>query len=196
MIRRAFEDAQVWHQWLFEFTDHCETAKPAMLLPPRMATKDPRTYAVIGAAMEVHRTLGCGFLESVYQDSLAIEFRVRGVPFREQVPLPVRYRGERVGAGYKVDFLCFDDLIVELKAQSSLDSSAIAQTVNYLRAAGQAVGLLLNFGAPSLEYRRLIVDSPPPADQKMHSMSLPEAGQHGVGITEPLPCNPCNPCLS
>lgn len=122
-----------------------------------MGTSDPRTYAIIGAAMQVHRTLGCGFLEAVYHDSLALELTARGIPFREQAPLPVHYRGERVGSGYKVDFQCFGDLIVEVKAQSALDSTAIAQTVNYMRAAGQSVGLLLNFGAASLEYRRLLV---------------------------------------
>ena len=130
--------------------------------------------------MQVHRTLGCGFLESVYHDSLALEFRARGIPFREQVPLPVQYLGRRVGAGYKVDFQCFGDLIVEVKAQASLDSFAIAQTLNYMRAAGQTVGLLLNFGAPSLEYRRLLAGhQQAEAGQPGESPSLLKPEQHG-----------------
>lgn len=144
-----------------DFADLLGTTKASRRLPNHVGTTDPCTYAVIGAAMQVHKTLGCGFLEAVYQDSMAVEFRARGIPFQEQVPLPVHYRGEQVGAGYKVDFQCYGHLIVELKAQTSLNPVAVAQTVNYMRAAGQSVGLLFNFGAQSLEYRRLLVASPP-----------------------------------
>jgi len=111
----------------------------------------------------------------VYQDSLALELQARGIPFQQQVPLPVHYRGERVGAGYKADFQCFGNLIVEIKAQSALDSSSIAQTANYMRAAGHEVGLLVNFGAPSLEYRRLLIDPKPqePTTDTGPSLSFP-----------------------
>jgi GxxExxY protein len=119
--------------------------------------RDPKTYDVIGAAMRVHQVLGCGFLEEVYQDALALELKARRIPFEREVLLPVHYMGERVGKGYKVDFRCHGDVIVELKAQAQLDSTAIARTLNYVRCAGQAYGLLFNFGATSLEFRRLVV---------------------------------------
>ncbi len=117
---------------------------------------DPRTFAIIGAAMEVHRQLGCGFLEPVYQEALAIELAVRGMAHRREVELPVYYKGQRLNSCYRADFLCYDSVIVELKALAKLSGTEEAQILNYLKASGREIGLLLNFGAPSLDYKRFI----------------------------------------
>ena len=118
--------------------------------------RDPETYAIIGAAMAVHRTLGCGFLEAVYQEALAIELGAQGVPFMTQAPLTIRYRGRALTTSYRADFLCFDTVIVELKALPRLSGLEEAQLLNYLKASQRERGLLLNFGTQTLEYKRII----------------------------------------
>ena len=117
---------------------------------------DQQTYAIIGAAMEVHGILGRGFLESVYQAALAIEFAMRGVPFRREAPLTVIYKQQSLAVGYRADFLCFDTIIVELKAITALSKIDEAQVTNYLKASGQNRAILLNFGRTRLEYKRLV----------------------------------------
>jgi GxxExxY protein len=119
--------------------------------------RDPQTYALIGAAMEVHRILGCGFLEPVYQEALAKEFLLRGVPFRREVELPITYKGNLLAVKYKPDFICYDTVIVELKALDRLSGREKAQVINYLKATRIERGLLLNFGSVRLEYERLIL---------------------------------------
>ena len=114
------------------------------------------TYAIIGAAMEVHRQLGPGFLEKVYQEALAIEFDLRGVPFKREIELPVFYKNTRLATHYRADFLCFDDIIVETKALSKLSGFETSQVLNYLKATNNRIGLLLNFGTKSLGYDRYI----------------------------------------
>jgi GxxExxY protein len=122
--------------------------------------RDPRTYAIIGAAMEVHRQLGCGLLEAVYQEALALELAEQSIPYRREVELPVFYRGRRLTAHYKASFLCYDSVIMELKALERLGGVEEAQIINYLKASGHEVGLLVNFGATSLEYRRFVLSQP------------------------------------
>jgi len=124
-----------------------------------VGVSDPRTYAIIGAAMEVHKQLGCGFLEPVYQEALAIELSKRGIPFSREVKLPVFYKEMRLNTPYRVDFICFDEVAVELKAIAHLGGTEEAQLINYLKASGREIGLLLNFGARSLTYRRFILSN-------------------------------------
>ena len=120
------------------------------------AERDPRTYAIIGAGMEVHKQLGCGFLEPVYQEALAVEFALQNVPFRREVRLPVHYKGQLLETRYCADFICFDAVVVELKALARMGGTEEAQLINYLRVTAYEVGLLLNFGARSLEHSRLV----------------------------------------
>jgi GxxExxY protein len=124
---------------------------------PTTQNHDERTYAIIGAALEVQHTLGCGFLERVYNLALARELHLRGIPFEREVVLPISSKGEVLDCNYRVDFLCFGDVIVELKAQRDMTKIDDAQLMNYLHAAGLRTGLLLNFGNPGLEKRRFSV---------------------------------------
>lgn len=127
---------------------------------------DDQTFAIIGAAMSVHRELGCGFLEAVYQEALALEFSIQKIPFVREVELPVLFREQRLNTGYRADFLCFDEVIVELKALERLTGREEAQLINYLKASGKSRGLLLNFGNRSLEQRRLVFNLRQSADEK------------------------------
>ena len=118
---------------------------------------DPRTYAIIGAAMEVHRHLGSGFLEPVYQRAMEVELRDRSLPFRAQIEFQVNYKGRPLDALYKPDLICFEEVIVELKALKHLSSYEDAQVINYLKVTGLHTGLLINFGNRSLEQKRFIL---------------------------------------
>ena len=122
----------------------------------KKSNRDPDTFAIIGAAMEVHRELGHGFLEAVYQESLAIEMTARKIPFDREVPLPVAYKGQNLACGYRADFVCYENVLVELKAISQLTGADEAQVINEMKAAGMQRALLFNFGAPSLEYKRRV----------------------------------------
>ncbi|UCE48105.1 MAG: GxxExxY protein [Phycisphaerales bacterium] len=113
------------------------------------------TGKIIGAAMEVHSTLGCGFLESVYEEALAAEFGLRRIRFERQKSLDVFYKGTNVKT-FVCDFLAAETIMVELKAIKELTETDTAQVLNYLKATDLKLGLLLNFGAPSLQYKRLI----------------------------------------
>lgn len=122
-----------------------------------LTENDPRTFAIIGAAMEVHKQLGCGFLEAVYQEALAIEFSKRNIPFKREVRLPISYKGELLATVYCADFIWFDSVVIELKALAHLSGTEEAQVINYLKATGHGIGLLLNFGCRSLQHRRLVL---------------------------------------
>jgi GxxExxY protein len=121
---------------------------------------DKLAYAVIGAAMEVHRVLGPGFLESVYQEALEVEFQVRGIPFQPQKTVAVTYKGYQVGEG-RLDFLVGDALIVELKAVQNLDPIHQAQVLSYLKMTNYPLALLINFNVSLLKdgIRRIVLSS-------------------------------------
>jgi GxxExxY protein len=106
--------------------------------------------------MEVHRHLGPGFLEAVYQQALALEMELRNIPFVKEASLPVHYKGQQLSCNYRADFVCFDSVILELKAIAQLDSVHTAQVINYLKATGFKRGLLMNFSAKSLQHIRLV----------------------------------------
>ncbi|MEX2499213.1 MAG: GxxExxY protein [Wenzhouxiangellaceae bacterium] len=118
--------------------------------------KDLESHAVIGAAMEVHRELGTGFLEAVYHQALVREFALRSIPFEAEALLKVFYKGEALDCHYRADFLCFDDLVVVVKAVHSIGPVDAAQLINYLRTGQCSRGLLLNFHSRSLEFRRFV----------------------------------------
>lgn len=121
-----------------------------------MDDRDPQTHAIIGAAMEVHSELGAGFLESVYQEALLREFEERGIPFAAEVELPIEYKGERLNTCFRADFICYGEVVVELKALKALSGVEESQLLNYLKATGHERGLLLNFGSPRLEVKRMV----------------------------------------
>jgi len=113
-------------------------------------------YKIIGAAMEVHKELGCGFLETVYQEALEIEFKKHGIPFVRDQKLEIAYKGQTLSKYYVADFICYDKIIIELKALSELNSQHMSQTLNYLKATSLKLALLINFGEQSLKYKRVI----------------------------------------
>ena len=120
-----------------------------------LGNKDKQTYVIIGAAMVVHSELGNGFLEAVYQAALEKEFQKQNIIYEREKRLPVYYRGEVI-AEYQADFLCFGEVIVELKALQKISGNEQAQVINYLKASGLHRGLLINFGSQSLQYKRIV----------------------------------------
>jgi GxxExxY protein len=117
-----------------------------MLIDERIEQASNRA---IGAAIEVHRALGPGYLESIYEEAMAVEMSLRGIPFRRQIEFPLRYKGHPVGEG-RLDFLVDDCLVLELKAVDALAPIHTIQVVSYLKALDLPVGLLLNFNVPIL----------------------------------------------
>ncbi len=118
--------------------------------------EDSETYGIIGAAMEVHNVLGRGFLESVYGEAFAAELNARKIAYRREAPLNVIYKGTALPCQFKADFICFDNILVELKALPRLSAPEVAQILNYLKAAKMRKGLLLNFGAEKLQCKRFV----------------------------------------
>ena len=119
--------------------------------------KDPLTCAIIVAAMAVHRALGGGFLEAVYAEAMTIELEALGIPFQREVSVPVFYRGRKLQTSYRADLVCYGKIIVELKAIKMLTVIEEAQVINYLKATGLPVALLLNFAPRSLKYKRFVL---------------------------------------
>ena len=117
---------------------------------------EDKTFAIIGCCMEVHKTLGAGFLEAVYQEALALELEAAGVLFEREKAIDISYKGKILQKKYFADFLCFDEVVVEIKALSGLAPEHQAQVLNYLKATGKKIGLLVNFGNPSLQWKRLV----------------------------------------
>lgn len=121
----------------------------AMLLYPN------ESYKITGCFLEVYNHLGCGFLEAVYQEALEMEFALAGVPYKREVRLPIEYKGKQLQKLYFADFVCYDKIIVELKAVSEILDVHKSQVKNYLKAAGYELGIIANFGASSLETSRV-----------------------------------------
>ncbi len=119
---------------------------------------EDETYAIIGACFEVYKEKGCGFLEAVYQESLEIEFDLQGIPAKPLVPLSLTYKGRTLKKSYEADFICYDKVLVELKAVSVLTDEHRAQVQNYLNATGLRVALLVNLGHyPKVEHERFVL---------------------------------------
>jgi GxxExxY protein len=118
--------------------------------------KDPRTYAIIGVAMEVHKEMGPGFLEAVYHECLEIEFQIRNIPYISKPRLKLYYKSRQLEKYYEPDFLIYSEIVVEIKAAKSLTKNDEAQIINSLKGSKQKVGLLINFGELSLKFKRFI----------------------------------------
>ena len=114
-------------------------------------------YEIIGAAMDVHKILGHGFLEAIYQEALEYELSDRKIPFSSQIELKVKYKDRYLQKTYIADIIAYDKIIIELKALSNLSGKEEAQLINYLKATEFKVGLLINFGSPNkLEWKRFV----------------------------------------
>ena len=114
------------------------------------------TDKILAAAYQVHRELGCGFLEKVYQEALAVVLSEMGIPFEREKPLNIVYHGKTLACKYVADFVIDNKVILELKAVTDLDTSCESQVINYLKVTGYKVGFLMNFGNPSFHFRRLV----------------------------------------
>ena len=114
-------------------------------------------YKIIGCCMETHNELGCGFLEAVYQEALSIVMKEKNIPFDREKILDILFRGKILDKKYIADFICYDEIILELKASDGLTDNDLAQILNYLKATGKKIGLLINFGKTKLQYKRVIL---------------------------------------
>jgi len=115
------------------------------------------SYKIIGACFEVHKSLGCGYLEAVYKESLEIEFEKRGIFFQREMGLDIYFKGIRLKKKYYADFICYGKIVLEIKAIEKLNSSHISQILNYLKSSDLKLGLLINFGEKSLKYQRIVL---------------------------------------
>ncbi len=144
----------------------------SLRMQPDMPSRDPQAHAIIGAALEVHRILGSGFLEQVYQEALAREFGDRQLPFERDVGLRVVFKGRVLSSFYRVDFLCFDQVLVELKAAMEISRFDQAQMINHMKAGRFERGLILNFGRRSLEWKCFVFS------EALHQAIDPQSPDH------------------
>lgn len=114
------------------------------------------SFAIIGACMKVHRSLGAGFLEAVYEEALEKEFNIQKIPFKRQVKLSLYYNQELMKKQFRADFVCYDTIVIEIKAVSQIPVTFYTQLTNYLKCTNMELGMLINFGTPSLTYKRMI----------------------------------------
>jgi GxxExxY protein len=114
------------------------------------------SYKIIGSCMEVHKKMGTGFLESVYTEALEIEFKKMGIPFEREKKLQIYYEGQPMRKFFKPDFVCFDNIILEIKSTAYITVNDMRQSLNYLKATQFKLGILANFGTPSLTYKRIV----------------------------------------
>ncbi len=117
------------------------------------------SFNIIGAAMEVHKIVGCGFTEPLYQDALEQELRLRGIPYERERIFSFTYKGIILSKTFRPDFICYNNVIVELKTVADFTDEHFAQVYNYLKATGMELGILINFGKKSLEYKRVLPNS-------------------------------------
>ena len=129
------------------------------------------THDIIGAAMNVHRYFGCGFTEKVYQDALEQELLSRNIPYLREQPIYATYRNVQLKTQFVPDFICYDKIIVELKAVKEMDDTHRSQAINYAKIAGYEVALLINFGNTSLEFERFAVSASSKLIEKEKSVS-------------------------
>ncbi len=117
------------------------------------------SYKIVGASFEVYREKGCGFLEAVYHECMEIEFRLQGIPYVTKKPLALEYKGCPLRSTYEPDFICFEKIVLELKAVTEITDEHRAQVQNYLRATGLKLGLLVNFGHfPKAQVERIVAE--------------------------------------
>ena len=120
-----------------------------------MLLHEEETGKILNACFEVHKELGNGFLEAVYQEALKLEFKNQNIPYEREKLLPITYKGKLLEKEYYADFICYGKIVVELKAVAALTSSHKAQVINYLKASSNEIGLLINFGTNSLKWERI-----------------------------------------
>ena len=143
---------------MMESTEHTEYTNHRPRLEKGQVLFPDESYAMLGACFAVYRDKGCGFLEPVYHDCLVIEFAHLRIPFQHEPSFELTYRGHVLNHTYEPDFVCFDKIVVEVKAVNELLGEHRAQLLNYLKATGYRVGYLVNFGHyPKLEYERLVI---------------------------------------
>ena len=114
------------------------------------------SFAIIGACMKVHRALGAVFLEGIYEEALEREFQTQQIPFERQVKLDLYYDNQKLTKQYRADFVCYDTIIIEIKAVAQIPTAFYAQLQNYLKCTNMELGMLINFGTSSLTYKRMI----------------------------------------
>jgi len=118
---------------------------------------EKEAFDIVGCCMEVHKTLGTGFLEAVYQEALALELGAANIPFEQEKPISITYKGKALDKKYFADFLCYNEIIVETKTDANLLPEHAAQLLNYLKATNRKLGILVNFGSPSLQWKRIVL---------------------------------------